>query len=119
MFADELSHCAGRSSAELQVPCQRDRVVWRTHLGIVVEIDVDVTRRPACGWLWPDKDRVFRHAPGRPRRDAMRPAGERRRAIAAGIEFLRAMQAQIEEVGGDVLAIWIFHGNGRDEGDTL
>src|SRR5690348_10877634 len=64
-------------------------------------------------------DRIFRSAPGRPCRDAASPAGERGRAIAADIEFLRTMQAQIEEISGDVLAVGKLDGVGEDERHTV
>src|SRR5882757_9954285 len=96
----------------LEPPRQAERVEGRADLGIVVEIDIDVARLAGC--RSGDAAAVSRRSAGRPEGDSRGPAIERRVVIAADIELLGTVQAQIEEISGDVLEIWPLDRVGED-----
>src|SRR6185437_11428071 len=73
--------------------------------GVVVEIDVDVAQPLIFAPL------TF----PRPAPDSLIPEIQGRPVIAAGIELVGAMQAQIEEIGGDFLKAWPVRRIGDDE----
>ena len=98
---------------------QARRVVRRVDLDVVVEVAIHVApgprrRRPRRG-----QARILDLRAAPPRVDARRPAVERGVAVAAGIELLVAVQAQVDEVGGQVLEQGPAAGGvGDDEGDA-
>src|SRR5688572_7784667 len=94
-------HRRSLAQSFLHLGDQRVRVEGGAHFLVVVEIDIDIAggalgRRPIAR-----PTALLAFAAGGPGCDVIGPAFQRRVVVAAGIEFLRAMQAAIDEVAGD------------------
>jgi hypothetical protein len=99
-----------------QLGAQRVSIGRRADFGVVVEIDIDVARLMGRPLLGGDQAGVIGFEAARPQSDARRPVVERLVRIAARIELLGAVQALIDEVGGEVLGIGPRHRIGEDKG---
>ena len=115
VFSCKNRRCRSRSEIS-QLGAQRARVDRRADLRVVVEIDIDVAGAAARRLrLGGDQPRVVGFEAAGPQLDPRRPVVERLVRIAARIELLGAVQAQIDEIGGDVLGIGPSHRVGEDE----
>src|SRR6266496_3820043 len=96
------------------------RVARRLHFRIVVEIAVDVALPAPRSPVRIDPPRVDGLAPGYPCAYSRSPSCERRRRVTADIELLVAVEADVEQLGGDVLGVRPFaRGIGDDKRDSL
>src|SRR5439155_1930062 len=75
------------------------------HLGVVVEVEIDVAATTRCGASGTDAAPIRRLAALRPGDQARRPPIERRILVAAGLELPRAVQPGIDEFGGEILQV--------------
>jgi len=92
----------------------------RLYLDVVVEIAVNVAMPAARDRRVRDAPSIARLRSSAPRGDPLGPPIERRLAVAAGVELLVAMKAQIDEVGGYILAVRPFPGGiGDHERDAM
>ena len=83
---------------------ERSSIEGSTHLGVIVEINEDLSRRPSA----------------MPAIDARRPPFERSTPVAAFVELRRAVQAYADEVGGHLVEVGITFGGVRNaEGNSM
>src|SRR5690606_8359673 len=83
-----------------------DRVEGCAAVGVVVEVDVDVPAAAGGGRAEAgDGAGVPGHAAGRPGADPGRPRVEPGIRVAAGVQDLGAVQADVDERRGDLLGV--------------
>ena len=97
----KLNHQNGGSRA--QPFAQPDGVEGRVHLGVVVEVNVDVARGESRRRRGGDVCRVGGLAAALPLADARGPPVELRVGVSASVELLGAVQADVDELRRDVL----------------
>ena len=91
----------------------------RSHFHIIIEVNVDIARRPLRRG---GADAVFR---GRvaalgPAADSPRPIGQSLVSVSAGIELFGPVKADVDEVGGHVAQLRpLAAGVGDDRGDVM
>src|SRR5688572_13932175 len=95
-------HRRSLTQSSLYLGDQGVRVEGGAHFPVVVEIDIDIAGGALGCRLIAGPLGLPAFAAGRPGCDVIGPAFQRRVVVAAGIEFLRAMQAAIDEVAGDI-----------------
>ena len=89
-----------------QLCSENSRIGRGADLCVVVEIDIDVARgAPSRRCIWGYQAGVIGLQAPHPQLDPRRPMIERLVGIAGGIELLGAVQPQIDEIGGEVLAV--------------
>src|SRR5439155_13239415 len=89
-------------------------------LGGVVEMAVDVARRSPPRRPPGNAPGVAGFPAGAPQSDAFAPAIEHRVAVAADVKLVCAVQADIDEIGGDVLVFRPLSGGiGDDKRDAM
>lgn len=55
-----------------------------------------------------------------PQLDAVSPTVERPVIVTADVKFFRAVQANVNEIGGQIFSVWEFSGGvGKDKGDVV
>ena len=86
----------------------------RPHLDIVVEIDKHIPF--VAGRGFGHTIQVRGRAAGGPGFGALRPVGDGGFIVTAGVEFFRAVQADLDEIGGYIGQAWPSLGIGADEG---
>src|SRR5690348_13654235 len=90
---------------------------WRPHLGVVVEVEIDIARPTARR----RRDRTpgpARFAARGPALDSCRPCGESDLVITALVKALCAMKPDIDEIGRHLLEAWPCRRVRDDEGDA-
>ena len=111
-----IAHASSKKKTAQQKRAQAQHIERRVHLRIIVEVAIDRPPRgalratPACG-----AHRVARLAASLPRGNASRPASQRGVVVAARIQLLGAVQAQVHEVRRHVFEIRELAGRIRDD----
>ena len=90
------------SGRHAEAACQPRGVVRRVHLDVVVEIAEDVAARQGLSRFTRGEAGIGRLAAASPAVYPPRPVVERRVTVAARVQLDVAVQAQIDEVGGEV-----------------
>jgi hypothetical protein len=99
--------------------CQSFRVKGSVDLGVVVEVNKNIkTLGPPLGMR--DRFGIVRLFSTSPLPDAVGPPVERFVVVTADVKFFRAVQADVNEIGGQIFSVRKFPGGvGKDKSDFL